>query len=178
MDSQTSRKIIVAGGMAAVLVVGIVTFALLPHHGSSVAQVLPSPAVVPPAREVPATVAPTPEAPAAVAQIPDAPAVAHRDSVGSKIHDAANPAAVEPKVTVNRHLAKASTSADATYPVVTPAEATVDSSEKSPGETPATSADGAKSVDEVTPPSTASGTTTFAPATTEPAASDTGSAPK
>jgi hypothetical protein len=179
MDSQTSRKIIVAGGMAAVLVIGAVTFALLPHHPSSAAQISQAPATVAPPSNVPAAlastpdapaaVASTPEAPAAIAQIPDAPAaVARKDSV----------AAVELKVAGNRHLAKAPTSADTSDGVVTPAEPTVDPSEKSAAETPATRVDGVKSVDQVTMPSTASGTTTFAPATSEPAASDTGSLPK
>jgi hypothetical protein len=168
MDSQTSRKIIVAGGMAAVLVIGVVTFALLPHHPSSAAQISQAPATVAPAPDVPAAVASTPEAAAAIAQIPDAPAaVAHNDSVDSKVAHTANPTAVELTVAGNRHLAKASTSTDSTDRVVTPAEPTVDSS-----------VEGVKSVDEVTMPSTAGGTTAFAPTTNEPAASDTGSSPK
>jgi hypothetical protein len=189
MDSQTSRKIIVAGGMAAVLVIGAVTFALLPHHPSSAPQISQAPATVAPTSNVPAAVASTPdappavastpEAPAAIAQIPDASAaVARKDSVVSKISHTATLAPVELKVASNRHLAKAPTGADTSDGIATPAEPTVDSSEKSAGETPATGVDGVKNVDEVTMPSTASGTTTFAPATSEPAASDTGSLPK
>ena len=173
MDSQTSRKIIVASGMAVVLVIGAVTFALLPHHPSSAAQISEAPPPpVAPTPDVPAAVASTPEAAAAIAPIPDAPAVvAREDSVDSKVAHAA-------KVAGNRHLARASTSPGSTDRVVTPAEPTVDSSGTSAGETPATSVQGVKSVDEVTMPSSAGGTTPIAPTTTEPAASDTGSSPK
>jgi hypothetical protein len=77
MNSQTSRKIIVASGMAVVVAIAIVIFALRsqpvaqsPHAPAPIAQ---SPAA---AR---AAVAQAPDAPAAVAQTPDASAaVAHK----------------------------------------------------------------------------------------------------
>ena len=117
MDSQTNRKIIVASGMAVVVVISVVAFALSSHHSTSAAQLTPAqdslaptpaaPAAVVPAPDAPATVAQAPAAPAAVAPTPDAPAVA------------------QPKAARNRHLAKAPTSADTTARVVTPAEPTV-----------------------------------------------------
>jgi hypothetical protein len=87
MESQTSRKIIVASSMAVVLGIGVVTFALSSHHRTPVAQIPQSPPVVAstpdvsaaivPGVDAAAAVAPTPVVPAAVAPIPDAPAVAH-----------------------------------------------------------------------------------------------------
>jgi hypothetical protein len=88
MDSQTSRKIIVASSMAAVLGIGVIALALNSHHRTSTAQIAqtPPPAVAPtpdvsaalaPTPDVSAAVAPTPVVPAAVAPIPDAPAAAH-----------------------------------------------------------------------------------------------------
>jgi hypothetical protein len=70
MNSQNSRKIIVACGMAAVVVAGI--FALRAHHDTRLAQAPPPPAT--PFTEAPATVAQTPDAPGAVTQTPAAPA--------------------------------------------------------------------------------------------------------
>ena len=150
MNSQTSRKIIVAGGMAAVVLVGVVTFALRSHPVASVAQTAQPPppiAEVPPAAPgaaagipaAPAAVAQIPAAPAAVAQTPAAPAaVAHNDSVATKSADTATASAVEPKLANNRHAAKARTS------------------------TVASSVDHVKSADESTPP----------PATSSSAADD------
>ena len=78
MESQTSRKIIVASSMAAVLGIGVVTFALSSHHRTPVAQIPQSlPPAVASTPDVSAPVAPTPVVPAAVAPMPDAPAVAH-----------------------------------------------------------------------------------------------------
>jgi hypothetical protein len=126
MNSQTSCRIIVATSMAAVVVIGAVTFALHSHPVTSVAQtphpptpVAEIPAAAPAAAaQIPAAsagVAQIPDASAAVAQIPDAPAaVAHNDSVGTKSADTATPSAVEPKLARNRHLAKAVTSTVAT----------------------------------------------------------------
>jgi hyperosmotically inducible protein len=77
MNSQTSRKIIVAGGMAAVVLVGVVTFALRSHPVTPVAQTAQPPppiAQVPPA--APGAAAEIPAAPAAVAQTPAAPSAA------------------------------------------------------------------------------------------------------
>jgi hyperosmotically inducible protein len=140
MNSQTSRKIIVAGGMAAVVLIGVVTFALRSHPVTAVAptpQPPPPIAQVPPAAPAaaaeipgaPAAAAQTPAAPAAVAKTPAAPAaVAHNDSVATKSADTATPPAVEPKLAHNRHVAKA------------------------PTETVASSVDHVKSADESTPP--------------------------
>jgi hypothetical protein len=175
MDSQTSRKIIVASSMAVVLSIGAVTFALSSHHRTSAAQIPQSP---PPAvastPDVPAAVAPTPDTAAAVAPILDAPVVAHNDSVGSIIGQGANPVAVDAKVPANRRLAKAPTSSDTPARVVTPAE-------PSAGEAHPKSVDGVKSLDEVSPPPPNSRSTTDAQAgaqSTEPAASDAGSPPR
>jgi hypothetical protein len=88
MESQTSRKIIVASSMAAVLGIGVVAFALSSHHHIPAAQIPQSaPPVVPstpdasaavaPSADAAAGVAPTPIVPAAVVPVPDAPAVAH-----------------------------------------------------------------------------------------------------
>jgi hyperosmotically inducible protein len=142
MNAQTSRKIIVASGMAVVVAIGVVIFALRSHSVSSVAQT-PHP---------PTPIAETPEipVPAAVAQVPDAPApVAASDSVGSNRTDSANPPAVEPKLAHNRHLAEPSTSAIATNDTVTRTGSAADTSEKP---ATATVADSVKSADELTTP--------------------------
>jgi hypothetical protein len=68
MDSQTSRKIIVAGSMAAVLGIAVAMFALNSHRRTLVAPIPQSP---------PPAVAATPDVSTAVAPNPDAPAVAH-----------------------------------------------------------------------------------------------------
>jgi translation initiation factor IF-2 len=128
MDSQTSRKIIVASGMAVVVGVSVVAFALSSHHTTSAPQVSAAADSLAPTPAPPAGAAQTPAAPAAVAPIPDAPAVA------------------QPKAARTRHLAKAPTSADTTARVVTPSEP------KPAVETPAPSVDGVKSADVVTPP--------------------------
>src|SRR6202030_1222436 len=116
MNSSTSRKIIVAGGMAVVVAIGVVIFALRVHSQTSVAQIPNPPTpVAQTAADARAAAAQIPTAPAAVAQIPDAPAaVAHSDSVDTKSADTATPSAVEPKLARNGRLAKASTSAVAT----------------------------------------------------------------
>jgi len=172
MDSQTNRKIIVASGMAVVVGISVVAFALSSHHSPSAARVSPAQDSLAPTPVGPAAaVAPAPDAPAAVAQTPAAPAVAQvpaAPAAVAPIPDA--PAVAQPKAARPRHLAKAPTSsADTTARVVTPAEPTV---EKPAGETtPA----------EVTPPPAPSGTTTGAQegsASTEPAAPDAGSPPK
>ncbi len=114
MNSSTSRKIIVAGGMAVVVAIGVVIFALRVHSQTSVAQIPHPPTpVAQTAADARAAAAQIPTAPAA--QIPDAPAaVAHSDSVDTKSADTATPSAVEPKLARNGPLAKASTSAVAT----------------------------------------------------------------
>src|SRR5476649_805770 len=99
MNSELSRKIIVASGLAVVVGIIAVTFAMRSHHPTSVAQISPPLAAVVQTPDAPAPVAPTPDAPAAVAPIPDIPAaVAAKDDVGAKIGDAASSTAVEPKV--------------------------------------------------------------------------------
>jgi hyperosmotically inducible protein len=152
MNSQTSRKIIVASSMAAVVGIGVVTFALRSHPVTSVAQTPHPPA---PIAQIPAAapVAATQiqDAPAAVAQIPDAPAaVAHNDSVGTKSADTATPSAVEPKLARNRHLAKTGTGAAANGSVTRPGSA-AGTSEKPAAETVANRVR-VKSADELTPP--------------------------
>jgi hypothetical protein len=167
MNSQTSRKMIVASGMAAVLVIGVVAFALSSHHATPVTANTQTPPNAVPPPEVPA-VAPSSDAAAAVAPSPDVPAV-----VAAVPEHAANSAAIEPKRTAALHLAKAPRSAEPPAEVVTPA-APID-------ETVPKSVDGVKSGDEATPPSTNSSTTSDAQSGTEstaPAAADAGSSPK
>jgi hyperosmotically inducible protein len=170
MNSQTSRKIIVAGSMAAVVLIGVVTFALRSHPVTSVAQ---TPQPPPPIAQIPgaapAAGAEIPAAPAAGAQIPAGPAVAqipaapaavaHNDSVATKSADAATASAVEPKLTHKRHVAKADTKAVATNDTVTRTGSAADTSEKPAAETVANNVDGVKSADDSTPP----------PATSSPA---------
>ncbi len=180
MDSQTTRKIIVAGGMAVVVGISVVAFALSSHHSPSAAQLSPAQDSLAPTPVGPAAVAPAPDAPAAVAQTPAAPAVAQVPAAPAAVAPIPDAAAVaQPKAARPRHLAKAPTSsADTTPRVVTPAEPTV---EKSAGDTPAQSVDSVKSADAVTPPPAPSGTTTGAQegsASTEPVAPDAGSPPK
>src|ERR1035438_8946735 len=108
MNSELSRKLIVAGGMAVVVGIIAVTFSLRSHHPTSVAQISQPPAAVAQIPDAPAPVAPTPDANAPVAPTPNATAaVAPKDNVGAKIGDTASSAAVEPKVARNRHPAKA-----------------------------------------------------------------------
>src|SRR3984893_16765204 len=151
MDSQRTRKIIVASGMAVLGGISVVAFALTSHHSPSAAQLTPAQDSLAPTPVGPAAVAPAPDAPAAVAQTPAAPAVAQvpaAPAAVAPIPDA--PAVAQPKAARPRHLAKAPTSADTP---VKPAEPTV---EKPAVETPATSV-------EVTPPPAPSGTTPDAP---------------
>jgi hypothetical protein len=71
MNSQNSRKIIVASGMA--VVVGAVIFAVHAHHDTLAAQAPPPPTPFTEVPAAPAAVAQTPGAPATDAQTPDAP---------------------------------------------------------------------------------------------------------
>ncbi|MDB6161169.1 MAG: hypothetical protein JWO04_4875 [Gammaproteobacteria bacterium] len=99
MNSQTSRKVIVASAMAAVVGIGVVTFALRSHHPVAPAQTPhpPAPVAQIPA-DAPAAVAQIPDALAAIAQNPDAPApVAQDDSVSIKTADTATRFAIEGK---------------------------------------------------------------------------------
>jgi hyperosmotically inducible periplasmic protein len=148
MDSQKSRKIIVASGMAAAVGILAVIFALRTHHDTLVAQA-PHPPT--PIAEVPAAsaaVAQTPDMPPAVAQAPDAPAaVAHNEIVGTKSADVAAPSAVEPKLARNRHLEKADTSAVATTDTGTRTGSAAKTSEKPAAETAGNSADRVKAAE-------------------------------
>jgi hyperosmotically inducible protein len=120
MDSQTSRKIIVAGGLAAVLAIGVVTLALRSHPGTSAAQ---APQPPPPVAQIAATaraIAQIPDAPAAVDQIPEVPsAIAHDDGAETKSADTSTPSTVEPQRARSQHVAKADTSAVAPDGIVT-----------------------------------------------------------
>jgi|HubBroStandDraft_1064217.scaffolds.fasta_scaffold13083_2 hyperosmotically inducible protein len=150
MNSNTSHKIIVAGGMAAVIGIGVVIVALRSHSATPVAQIPAAPAATP---EIP-------PAPAAVAQVPQAPdAVTHSDSLGTKEADTATPSAVEPKL-ARREMAKSGTSAAATNDTVTRTRSAADTSENSAGETVANSVDHVKSADAstTTPATTGSAT--------------------
>lgn len=175
MNSKSTSKIVIAGGMAAVLVIGAVSFALLSHRPASVAQITQPPAAVAPTPDAPAAVAPIPDVPAAAAPIPDASAsVAQKGSVGGKAGDTASRAAIEPKIAGDRHRAKARSSVGATNDSVTSTGSAVHSSEKPAAEI-AKSSDGVNSVDAPTMPSPASGMAADAPAvamSTDPAASD------
>jgi hypothetical protein len=160
MNSQTSRKIIVASVMAAVVGIGVVIFALRSYPVVSVAQtpdpptpVTQTPAADLRAAEIPAdppSIAPIPEPFAPVAQIPDTPAaVAHHDNVGTKSADAATPSVVELRL-ARKHLAKADTSTGAADGTVTRTRPTADTSEKSAAETVTNSVDLVKSASELT----------------------------
>jgi hyperosmotically inducible protein len=192
MKSELSHKIIVASGLAAIVGIGVVTFALRAHPSTSVAQLSHTPASVDQFSEAPAPalaaqVSEAP-APALAAQIPDAPApasaaqvsgapasVAHSDSVGAANRDTAAPAAVEPKIAADRHLAKARISVATSNRSAARTGSAVNSSEKPAAETLAASVDGVKSVDQPTMPSAASRMATDSPegvTSTWPAASD------
>jgi len=158
MNSQTSRNIIVASGMAAVVGVGLVIFVLRSHSASSVAQTAPP--VTPPVAQIPAAApdpaVPVPAAPATpAAPIPEAapPVLAHSDSVVTKSADAATAAPVEPKPAHKRHVVKADTTNDA----VTHTGSAADTSDKPAVETVASTVDPVKSADASTPPPATSG---------------------
>jgi hyperosmotically inducible periplasmic protein len=155
MNSQNSRKIIVASGMAVVVGILAVIFTLRSHQDALVAQASHT---ATPFNEAPAApaVAQTPDAPAAVAQVPDAPAaVANNESVGTK--GAATASAVEPKLARSQHLGKADTSAVAATGTATHTRSTADSSEKPAAQTAGNSAERVKSTDGwTTPPATSS----------------------
>jgi hyperosmotically inducible periplasmic protein len=140
MNATTSRKIFVASGMAVVVGIGLILFAL--HVRSSGSPVAQTPAL-PPVAQTPASAAApageTPAAPPAVAQVPDAPAaVAPGDSVSAKGADAAA-SAVEPRRERSQRVAKASTSAVATSDAVARTGSATDTREKPEAETVASS---------------------------------------
>jgi hypothetical protein len=193
MNSQATRKIIVAGAMAAVVGIGVATFALRTHPAAVVAQpdqqlapVAQTPAAARAATEIPAeppAAAPSPDTPAAVAQIPDATgaAVAHNDSVGTKSTDTATPPAIEHKAARKQRLAKADTSAVPTDGTATPNGSAVDTNQKPAAEPVSTSVDRVKSADELTSPPPASSAPTDGQKTgtsTEFPASDSEPPPK
>jgi hypothetical protein len=161
MNPQTSRKIIVASVMAAVVGIGVTTFALRSHPIASVAQlpnpptaVTQTPAADLRAAEIPASPPPSaqiPDAVAPVAEVPEAPAaVAHHDSVGTNSTDTASASTADRKPARKQHLAKADTSAVASDGTVTRTGPIADTSEKSAAETTANSAEHVKSADELT----------------------------
>jgi hyperosmotically inducible periplasmic protein len=152
MNSQTSRKIIVASGMAVAVGIAVTIFALRSHPVTSIAETPrpPSPATQIPTA-APAAVAQIPDAPAAVPQVPDAPAeVAHNDSVGTTSANTATASSVENKLARNRHLAKAGPSTVATNGTDTNTESAANTSEKPAAETVTNRIAPAKSVAELT----------------------------
>jgi hypothetical protein len=161
MNSQTSRKIIVAGAMAAVVGIGVATFALRTHPVAVVARsdqqpgpVAQTPPAARAATEIPAeppAAAPIPDTPAPVAQIPDATAaaVAHNDR-GTKSSDTATPPAVEHKAAHKQRLAKADTRAVATDGAVTSNGSAADTNQKPAADPVSNSVDSVKSADELT----------------------------
>jgi hyperosmotically inducible periplasmic protein len=189
--SSSSRKIIIAIAMAAVVGIGTVTFALRSHRTTAVAQIPAVSASVPQAPDAASSVAQTPAVAAAVPQTPDVPvSAAQRDRLTSTASNTAVPAsgdttpaaiepkstAVEPKSAVDRHVAKAHTGVGTTNRTVTRTGSAVDSSEKPAAATVASSMDGGKSVDLPMSPSAPSGVAANAPEvamSTEPASSST-----
>ena len=134
VQSKSSRKIIIAIAMAVVVGIGTVTFALRSHRPTAVAQIPAVPAAVPQTADAASSVAQTPAVPAAVPQTPDVLAsAAQRDRLGSTAGNTAVPAAgdtkpaggdskaaaVEPKPTGDRHVAKARTGVGTTNRTVT-----------------------------------------------------------
>ena len=103
MSSQTSRKIIVASGMAVAVGIAVAIFALRSHPVTSIAQTpLPPTPVTQIPTAAPAAVAQIPDAPAAIPQVPDAPTeVAHNDSVGAMSPDTATAPLGESKLARN-----------------------------------------------------------------------------
>jgi hypothetical protein len=160
MNSQTSRKIIVASVMAAVVGIGVVTFALSSHPVVSVAKTPapPTPVTQTPAADLRAAEIPAappsaqiPDALAPVAQVPDSPAaVPHHDSVGINSTDTATPSTADRKLARKQHLAKADTRAVATDSALTRTGPAADTSKKSAAETVNNSVDRVKSADELT----------------------------
>lgn len=97
MNSELSRKIIVACGMAVVVGIIAVTFVLRQPHPAPVAQISQPPAAFAQTPDVTAPVTSTAEIPLVVAPSPNASAeVTPKDNVDGKIGDTANSAATEP----------------------------------------------------------------------------------
>jgi hypothetical protein len=135
MNSETSRKIVVAGSMAGVLAIGIVVFSMRHHSTASVAALTPPPA--PTADNVtpaPPEAVPTPPAPAPmppVANLPTSPAIAA-------------PSPVQSTPAPARSRARPNSSAAVAANVATPAAVTA-----------APDADSAKTADASPPPAVA-----------------------
>ena len=160
MNSQSSRKIIVAGGMAVVVIIGVVAFALRSHPVAPVPQTFQAPSPTAQTPDAPAAVAQTPAAPAQVAQLPGAPAAVGHDDSGAKSIDTAAPPAVEPKLVRNRKLTSADTGALAPKTIATRTGSAAETSEKPATETAANGVGQVQSADEVTPPLTTSNSPT------------------
>jgi hypothetical protein len=158
MNSELSRKIIVASGMAVVVGIIAITVSLRSHHPAPVAPTSEPPAALAQVPDAPAPVAPTADVPAAVAPIPDASAaIAANDNVDAKIDETASSPAVEPEVIGNRHHAKAHVSANTIDRTVAPTS-DVDLREKSADETLAKNMTVATNVVELTIPPPNDGT--------------------
>jgi hyperosmotically inducible protein len=159
MTIHKSHRIIVASAMAAVIGIGVVTFALRSDPATSVAETPTSPSPVADssvtARD---SAAQSSAAPAAFAQIPDAPAaVQHDDSVGTKHSDTASSSAVDPKLARNKHPAKAAIDAAASNTSDTRTGSADATREEPAAETLVSRIDRTKSADELTtPPATSS----------------------
>jgi hyperosmotically inducible protein len=158
MNIHKSHRIIVASGMAAVIGIGVVTFALRSDPVTSVAE---TPTSLSPVADssstAPDSAAQSSAAPAAVAQIPDAPAaVQHDGSVGTKNADTASSSAVDSKLARDKHPAKAATDAVASTTTVTRTWSAAATREEPAVTTLVNSIDRTKSADELTPPSATS----------------------
>lgn len=185
MNTQDSRKIIVAGAMAVVVGIAVVTYAMRPHPVATVAgpitppapaaELTPAPAAVAQVPETPAAPV-TPAAPAAVAPPPvvETPAPArHREVAATKrtttrSTESVSASTFAPKAASTQPAMSADSSAVVTANSVTPAAPAPDLSMKDAASTVATTPDATSSV-----AATASATT---PATT-PAATADASAP-
>jgi hyperosmotically inducible protein len=152
MTIHKSHRIIVASAMAAVIGIGVVTFALRSDPVTSVAGTPTSPSpVADGSATAPDSAAQSSAAPAAVAQLPDAPAaVAHDESVGTKSADTAAPPGVEPDAARNKHRAKAATDAVASNATATRTGSAAATRDEPAAETLVSSVDRAKSADEST----------------------------
>ncbi len=131
MDSQTSRKIIVASSMAAVFAIGVATWALRSHSVTSVAQ---APQPPPPVSQTPAqarAIAQIPDSLPAVDQIAEVRVTAQDDRADTKSADTSTPSAVEPMRVPSRDVAKADTSAGALEGIGTHTGSVADTSESS-----------------------------------------------
>jgi len=115
MNSQKSRKFVVAIAMAAAVGVAVVTFALRSHGVAPIAQSVAPPAPLSLNSSAPAAVAQIPDAPAAIVQTPEASAaVSDVEVVATRKAGTATSPAAEPKRARTRNLPKADVGAVAT----------------------------------------------------------------